>query len=190
MSYISANRFLTFEEMTENATFVYQYLLSYGWTPSAICGVLGNMQTESTINPGIWQNLDAGNLSLGYGLVQWTPATKYLDWCDERSLVYGLMESNLARIFYEVEFNIQWIYSEMTFYEFTQFTGTPYDAAVLFLHKYERPAEPNDQQRGGQAEYWYNLLSGLPPVTPGGGQSYNRRNLPLLRYIRPRRRRY
>jgi hypothetical protein len=70
------------------------------------------------------------------------------------------MDSNLKRILYEVDNNIQWINSNMTFEEFTHSTDTPYNLAMLFLSSYERPAEPNQPNRGTQAEYWYTNLGG------------------------------
>lgn len=77
---ISNNKYLTQGEMESNAKEIYIYLSDKGWTINAISGLLGNMQRESTINPGLWQSLKEGNYSGGYGLVQWTPATKYTNW--------------------------------------------------------------------------------------------------------------
>lgn len=170
----SGNFYLTLPQMTVNAQYILDYLLGQGWTKNAICGMLGNMQTESSINPGIWQSLDSGNMSGGFGLVQWTPATKYTDWADSHSYVWDEMDSNLLRILYEVEENLQWIYSEMTFEEFTHSTDTAYNLAMLFLAKYERPADPDQPLRGTQAEYWFTNLTGGgtvdPPDPPIGGQ--------------------
>jgi hypothetical protein len=159
---VSGNRFLTMDEMKENAIYIRDYLVANGWTLNAIAGVLGNMQTESTINPSIWQSLIEGNLNGGYGLVQWTPATKYFNWCTANSLAPEEIDSNLDRILYEVEENIQWIYSAMTFAQFTQSTDTPYNLAMLFLKKYERPLNPNQPKRGTQANFWYEYLTGIP----------------------------
>ena len=39
------------EKMKVNATYLYGYLIQEGWTVNAICGMLGNMQSESAINP-------------------------------------------------------------------------------------------------------------------------------------------
>ena len=181
---ISANRFLSLEEMKINAAEITSFLRLAGWTDNAIAGTLGNMQTESTINPGIWQNLDAWNTSLGFGLVQWTPATKYLDWASAEGLQYDALTSNLQRILYEVQQNIQWIHPTMTFSEFTQSTLPPYDLAVLFLNHYERPANPDEVQRGTQGNFWYNEITGLP--YPGRGS----RRRSKLRTILHRRRRY
>lgn len=162
---ISANRYLNKEEMTENAQYIMGYLLGVGWTKEAVAGMLGNMESESTINPGIWQNLDAGNTSLGFGLVQWTPASKYIDWCKSEGLQYDEMDSNLERILYEVDNNIQWINSSMTFAEYTASKQSPEECAMLFLSSYERPADPNQPNRATQARYWYDNLDG----SGGGG---------------------
>ena len=150
--------------MTINAQYILNYLTGKGWTKEAVCGMLGNMQTESTINPGIWQNLDSGNTNLGFGLVQWTPASKYLNWCAKNKLPYHQMDSNLKRIEYEVTHKLQWINSSMTFKQFTKSTRSPYELGLLFLSSYERPADPNQPIRGEQAEYWFDTLDG-----EGGG---------------------
>lgn len=159
----SKNAFLTIQEMTVNAQYILDYLLARGWTKNAISGMLGNMQTESTINPGIWQSLDAGNMQGGYGLVQWTPASKYINWANSMTLNYSEMDSQLKRIEYEVAENIQWIDSNMTFLEFTQSTDTAYNLGMKFISAYERPADPDQPIRGTQAEYWFDSLEG------GGG---------------------
>lgn len=39
------------EQMKINATYIYNYLIAKGWSINAICGMLGNMQSESSINP-------------------------------------------------------------------------------------------------------------------------------------------
>jgi hypothetical protein len=157
--YYSANRFLTEEEMKVNARFIFDYLRPLGWTANSICGMLGNMQTESSINPGIWESLDEGNLDGGFGLVQWTPASKYLDWCTSHDLIPYAMESNLQRILFEVANGLQWSDPEMSFTEFTHSTDTAYSLAMKFITAYERPYNPNQPVRGSQAEYWFSTLT-------------------------------
>ena len=71
------------------------YLRAKGWTKNAVCGMLGNMQSESTISPGRWQDGDAGNMNLGVGLTQWTKATKLYDWAAKNNL-YPLDEYSVA----------------------------------------------------------------------------------------------
>jgi murein DD-endopeptidase MepM/ murein hydrolase activator NlpD len=165
---ISRNGFLNMEEMTENANYILSYLLSRGWTKNSIAGMLGNMQTESTINPGIWQNLDSGNMSMGYGLVQWTPASKYIDWANANSLPYQEMDSQLSRIEFEIENGLQWISTSeypLSFQEFKISTQTPEYLGQAFLRNYERPADQTQPNRSTQARYWFDTLTGegTPP---------------------------
>jgi len=164
----SKNGFLTRPQMKVNAQYILNYLTGKGWTKEAVCGMLGNMETESTINPGIWQSLQEGNMSGGYGLVQWTPATKYINWAKANNLNYKNIDSQLKRIEYEVRNNIQWINinSGMTFKQFTQSTESPYQLGLYFLSDYERPAESNQPIRGEQAQAWFDELDG-----EGGGSS-------------------
>lgn len=155
---------LTQSQMEVNATYIYRYLTDKGWTINAICGMLGNMETESSINPGRWQGDIVGNLSDGYGLVQWTPATNYLDWVTGDP---STMDNNLSRIMYELNNNEQWIPTTtypMTFREFSVSTDTPYDLAMAFLANYERPLVPYQPQRGTQATNWYIYLTGVTPT--------------------------
>lgn len=166
LPFISENRYLSLDEMKINASYIFNRLAFEGWTSQSIAGVLGNMQTESTINPGIWENLDSGNMSGGYGLVQWTPATKYIDWANANGYPVSHINSQLNRIVYEVENNIQWIHPNMTFKEFTQSHDTPYNLAMLFLKHYERPKNPDQPNRGTQANFWYEFITGLPVPEP------------------------
>jgi hypothetical protein len=171
------SRPLTDEEMKNNAKCFYGTMnILYGWTLNACCGVLGNMQSESTISPCRWQNdtpYGTPTERQGYGLVQWTPYTKVLDWLAQNGFTidnFGYGEC--ARMNYEVATNTQWIatsaYPE-SFKEFTQSKGNPYDLAIEFLANYERPADPNQPIRGTQAEQWYQYLKDWKPVLPGSG---------------------
>lgn len=167
----SKNAFLTDSEMETNARYVYGVLTSRGWSPTAVCGMLGNMETESTINPGIWQNLDAGNTSLGYGLVQWTPSTKYTSWCDARGLDPSHMDSALARIEWELENGEQYYKTDaypLTFAQFKVSTESASYLAQAFLLNYERPADQTQPARSTQAEKWYTLLKGSEGGSEGG----------------------
>lgn len=180
---VSGNRFLTLAEMKINATYIYEYLTANGWTKNAICGVLGNMQSESTINPAIWQGLVVNNTDGGYGLVQWTPATKYINWCSEKDLSYPDMDSNLKRILYEVQNHTQWYHPTMSFTEFTQSTDTAYNLALLFLAHYERPKNPNQPIRGTRAEYWFNYLDNVnPPPDPEQVHCHNSKTITQAQY--------
>lgn len=170
---ISGNFYLDRAEMTINANYIYRYLTNEGWSKQAIAGLLGNMEKESTINPGIWQNLDEGNRAIGYGTVQWTPAGDYLDWCTANGLDPGNMDTNLKRILYELENGLQYYptasYPE-TFTEFTTSTRSPDYLAQAFMNNYERPADRDQPERSDYALYWYDTVTDgdiSNPTDPG-----------------------
>lgn len=189
--YISKNAFLTREEMTINARYIAGKLLASGWTLESIAAMLGNMETESTINPGIWENLDEGNFEVGFGLVQWTPATKYTSWCVQNILDPYAMDSALARIEYELENGLQWISTDtypLTFRAFKTSTLHPSYLAMAFLYNYERPASLDQLARGTQATAWYELLAGTSPSEPldppSPSQPLKAKKMPLWLLIR------
>lgn len=188
---ISGNRYLSMAEMKINAYEIWEFLYGEGWTINAVAGILGNMQSESSINPGIWQNLDAGNMNMGFGLTQWTPASKYIDWANAKGLEYTDLYSNLARILWEVENDTQWGYSAFgepppfSFREFTQSMLPPSQLAMYFIRFYERPADVNQPWRGTQADFWYEFLSGEEPPDPPDPPTPKRKRMPIYMMLRP-----
>lgn len=81
----SSAQTLNQSEMENNAICFYTTAKSYGWSDVSIAAVLGNMEVESTINPGA-QNLSEKNgdrpNDYGIGLIQWTGSrhTKMFNW--------------------------------------------------------------------------------------------------------------
>jgi hypothetical protein len=135
--YYYGNRYLTLDEMKVNAKYIFDYLIVRGWTKNAICGMFGNLQTESTFNPCIWEGLDDSDVNRGYGLVQWTPSTKYTSWCADNGLMPDDMDSNLKRILYEVDNNVQWgndSYGNPPPYTFKQFTQSTENVVTLAMN--------------------------------------------------------
>lgn len=167
------NRPLTSEEMHQNAKYIWWFLGQRGWTANAVAGMLGNMEVESWLNPFIWEDLDEGDLEGGFGLVQWTPTTKLINWCNKNNLVYYEMDSQLLRIIWEQEnengqFSSADTPYNMTFTEYKNSKLSAYELGVIFLTCYEKPTIPDPQNRGENAEYWYEYISGIPinPITP------------------------
>lgn len=178
--YISGNRYLSKSEMEVNARIIYSYLKQFGMTSNAICAMLGNMETESTINPGIYENLDSSSTTNGFGLVQWTPNTKFKNWVDENdfNVTYDNIYIQCERIVHELGNGIQYYPTDkypMTATEFALSNKSPEYLAQVFLINYERPKDQNQPNRSTQARYWYDLLDGSPvidpddPDIPGGG---------------------
>lgn len=161
----ASSKALNMDQMKLNAEYIYNGLSAKGFTKESICGMLGNIQTESTINPGRWESDRVGGhpKGHGYGLVQWTPYNKYTNWCNGDP---STMDNNLERINYEVENGIQWIKTKkypLTFRQFKTSTDSPDYLANAFLTNYERPRDPIQPRRGRQALFWYDFLNGVSP---------------------------
>ena len=186
-SYIGESVALTSSQMLLNARYIYSYLIDRGWSLNAICGMLGNLQAESSMNPGRWQSNDVGNTSLGYGLVQWTPSTKYTEWAIAQGFTdYSEMDSNLARIIYEVENNLQWISTDtydLTFAEFSTSGLSVGELAKAFLLCYERPEDQSESvqtYRASLGEAWYQELTGTTPSQPSNKAKRKKYNFILF----------
>lgn len=172
MPWISGNYHFTREESENNAPLIWAALQSH-FTLEAVSGMMGNMQSESGLNPGIWENLDVGNLNGGLGLVQWTPASKLIEWAGSDYLDGN---KQCQRIIWELENGVQWYATDeypVSFQEFAQSTESPSLLADMFLKNYERPKDPNQPIRGVQALEWYKFLSGVTPPTPTPKSSFN-----------------
>lgn len=153
MDWISEyQRWLSESESLHNAQMVVNHFKGTDWTRESISAMCGNMRHESSINPDMYEYGYAWEDDRGYGLVQWTPRSKYWDWAVGRGLDPRHGDSQLARIDYEVENNIQWIPRErienLTFQEFrTNARGWSVEQLTeAFTWGYERPNEQAGQE--------------------------------------------
>ena len=142
---------LTESQSLENAQKVVDYLYTEDkdWTKESICALLGNMRHESSINPNMYEYGYSWEADRGFGLVQWTPRSKFWNWGSARGYSEAQLRSGdaqLARIDYEVDNNIQWIPTEsnfngLTFKEFRTNSRnlTVDELTEAFTWGYERP---------------------------------------------------
>lgn len=209
-AFYTGNNYLNQEQMDINAVWVIYFLTGlssviYG-NMKPLCAMLGNMVQESTINPGLWQNFNANNTKTGFSLVQWTPASKYLDWCKKEGLTPQYMDSALLRIDWERENeggeSDQWIpLSQFGKMSFTDFFGNTEsldldELTECFMRCYERPAEQyaNLAKRKQWAEYYWNRFNNLPieppyePELPTPPGLYKPDHFKIWMYLRKRRR--
>ena len=177
----SQNQILTQEQSLINAQAIADIAAAWGWSKNAICALCGNSRIESYVNPNMWQNQYA-HPENGYGLFQWTPATKLISWAQGNGQDYTTGETQMARLKYEIENGIQYYatsgYPE-TFQEFSVSTKSVDYLTRAFVTNYERPADISESiaRRIAFAELCYTTLnfSGgggsvihpLLPVTPG-----------------------
>lgn len=189
--WIYGNRALNESEMQNNALKVIAFFSRQNWTFESICGMLGNMVVESTINPGRWQGgVEYGG---GYGLVQWTPYTNYADWAGSDWENNG--DKQCERIQYELENGLQFYPSENYSETFREFTNSSEDVSYLasvFLYNYERPSDPEatESQRQQWAEYFYNLYNGdYPSYDPSQikGVQWKGSTMNIFKYVVKRR---
>jgi peptidoglycan hydrolase-like protein with peptidoglycan-binding domain/cell wall-associated NlpC family hydrolase len=174
---------LTKAERQANAEYIRRFFASLGWPLPAICGVLGNMQRESGMNPGRWQSGKVKDSS-GYGLVQWTPSTNFRSWAAAQAPPQDeLMDGQLAKIRDEHDTGKQFFSTKEYPLTFRQFAAcaespvekwsAPYYLARVFGRNYERSAailaggaaaEKSLDARGKAAEEWYAYLKGEAPL--------------------------
>ncbi len=173
------------QEALENAFMIGNILLEKGWTINAICGVLGNIEYESGYNPWRWESDDLvlstetekiTSSEHGYGLFQFTPASKYIYSSYAQSYAgYGpffLDKLNTTEVSRDdgtaqVEFvdeHADYIPTEqfpLSYAEYKKSLLAPEALAGTWLYNYERPGNPSGSitTRMESARYWYDTLS-------------------------------
>lgn len=141
-------------------------LIKLGWSKNAIYALLGNLQTESTINPGKWQGKE-GNMNLGFGLCQWSSARDYFLWAEENNLDPYSIDTQIIRLQLEVEGEIyQWQSfrneANISFKDFTQSEMDPKKLAEIYMDCYERPkSNVSREDRRKQADDWYKFFNNI-----------------------------
>ena len=189
--YEAANWPLSYRQ--NNANNVAYYFRQQGWTLNAICAMLGNMEYESHLNPAQWEHgLGVeGNPYHGYGLVQWTPWTKYTNFAEQYGIDWKTnFDFQCTRIQWELENDEQWqpvLWHGMTFAEFAQSTDNVYTLTEAFLRAYENPRNPSASlsTRQQMSAYWYEYFTGHPPQppTPEPGE---RNKFNIMFYLKPK----
>ena len=174
---------LTAEEQEINATYIYNELRNAGFTKNAACGILGNMESECGFNPGAWQVLN--NTSKGFGLVQWTPATRFLDYACDNNIItsataaavnnltnsdpQALMDAEIACMqwccthgdFFAPNSSMQHSGYSMTYSQYKASTLDAGTLAIVFHDHYERSAATAENLQTYRAAYatkWYNFF--------------------------------
>jgi len=157
-------------EYKSNCKAFYAYMTrKLGYTHNAACAILGNIYAESGMNPWRWQGDAAPSKSqatfpgIGYGLVQWTPAQKYVkNTAAKKYQTFGPNYSDedgkgsdwYAQMYFMNKINTQAVggygpqYAINTSYNYqitwTEFKTGNYSLeylAAAWLHNFERPAD-------------------------------------------------
>lgn len=161
---IGVGKFFNQEQMQNNAVEFYNYFNDKGVTLEAICGMLGNIQRESTLNPGIKETESEAK---GWGLIQWTPSTVITDWATEYGYVWYDGVCQCERIWCEGTkqkgASGYWLPTSQYPYTWSEFIALTdvHEAVRAFLYERERAGVEALQERLDNADRWFDYLSGI-----------------------------
>jgi hypothetical protein len=153
---------LSQSQKDENANRIYTFFTKIGWQKESICAMLGNMDVECRMNPRA-RSISADT----YGLTQWHPASKYINWAIAEGLDYELGTSQCKRIKYEEANELQWQdWASVTFEEWARTSQDPIETLTYdFMRYYEVANAATLQERIDWALYYFDnvkLLANIP----------------------------
>jgi YD repeat-containing protein len=142
-------------------------------TDEAVSGLLGNIWQESKMNPGQWECWN--NKEKGYGIVQWTPAIKFLNWSNYTVEKANRMAKKNPKKYMDMQLKYllksmktsEWIPTrmyycpyKMTSKKYTHSKKRPKVLAFVFHASYERSGDGKEiiERRARKAEYFYKKL--------------------------------
>ena len=183
--WIASDVYLTQDKRDENARLIWAYLTGLGWSETAVAGILGNMDVESSMNPALiegrgYHNLPDNNTVLaittatGVGLVQWTGTTttppagqKLASFAIRYNKNWYDGELQCFRLERECDENLQFEPGTVdgVYYDWQTYissTETAEQLAKVWQNRYERGGT-DTQTRQAKAKYYYALCAG-PPI--------------------------
>ena len=168
------NGYFTLDQMKQNAANINNYFKERGWSATARMALLGNMEKESTMNPGLIE-VGGGTTSAGpgRGLVQWTPGQNLLtvldvlygghdDWYDggkQCAVLFAEYQESVGDAHRGIE--PQWYQTSSYPITWRQWATGNYDLKYLtnaFMYNYLRPGDLNQPDRYVKAQYWSSVF--------------------------------
>ena len=186
---IGVGKYFNHAQQENNAIEFYNYFINYGATIESICGILGNITRESTLNPAIKQG---NSTSLGWGLIQWTPATVLINWCKRYGYNWYDGTAQCERIKCEGEgtnnANGYWLPTSDYSYSWSEFIALTdvTEATKAYLYERERAGIEALDLRLQYANEWYGYFTGspVPPIPPTPPLKLKRRKMPIYMMLR------
>lgn len=192
MPFLPNNQFgksLSQSQMQANVDVLYPEMKRRGWSDNAIAAMLGNWESECTINPNRPQyksSFPTGGKG-GFGFAQWTPYSNKILWYCRNVLVPPVegdkTDTNPASD-YVLQLNYHdwecqnglkgegkktWYSNHGYSYTWNDFLHSTDDVAELaeaYYWEYERSAAGSAGSRPANAEKWYTYITGLDPNPP------------------------
>lgn len=166
---------------TNNEQKVFNYLVQNGYSKEQAAGILGNMVAESHVEPTLKQGDSPGtvtkpadviNFGGGWGLVQWTPASKMIT----PSRNAGASDDEIASLAYQLDFLKKQLLgqgpvAEKAAGDSVRAATTVEQAARAFAGGFERfagyenPNAPTYAEREANAQHMLKLWGGGAPTT-------------------------
>lgn len=180
--WIASDQYLNQQHRDENAKLIWAYLTELGWSETAVAGILGNMDVESSMNPALiegrgYHTLPDNNTVLaittqtGVGLVQWTGTTntppagqKLASFAIRYNKNWYDGELQCFRLERECDEDLQFDHGTVdgVSYDWQTFiasTETPEQLAKVWQTLYERGGS-DTRTRQEKARYYYRLCKG------------------------------
>lgn len=180
--WIASDQYLNQQHRDENAKLIWAYLTGLGWSETAVAGILGNMDVESSMNPALiegrgYHTLPDNNTVLaittqtGVGLVQWTGTTntppagqKLASFAIRYNKNWYDGELQCFRLERECDEDLQFDHGTVdgVSYDWQVYissTETPEQLAKVWQTLYERGGS-DTQTRQQKARYYYRLCKG------------------------------
>lgn len=172
-------------EQTQNASEIASYLIgTKDVNVTSAYAILGNLTTESFLNPAQWQYHGGMNPDDSFGLAQWDPSTKLSQYLSSQGITPN--QANMSNGYYQLDYLVsnsgQWSlyyvdpntgyssYYDLTIPvyhsldEFLQDTGTDLEAKVkAWMVCWERPSA-QFQHLDTRIQYAYHWAGETPPV--------------------------
>ena len=183
-------------EMNDNATEIYSVLYhTYNWTLEAVCGALGNMTHESSLNPGQYEYghgtpTNPNGYGYGVGLIQFTSPdpsrypNPWLYWCQLNNVAIDNGYEQLKLIanaddpyYQDMGIGVGGIWGWLKIFnvslpQYASSTDAPSTLAEIFYQNMENHGGTADSSlpiRKDYANHWYQYFTGVIPPDPGPG---------------------
>ncbi|MCR4615522.1 MAG: InlB B-repeat-containing protein [Clostridiales bacterium] len=156
-AYLNGAQGLTKEQIEKNKAEIFEYLVSIGFNTATACGIMANIECESSFNPNAW-----GDNGTSYGICQWH-SSRFEDmkqYCQQQGLDYTTVHGQLRYLKAELEGRL---YNGVSIRKYLKenITNTPEgacEAGRYWCYYYEVPANRDEvsKKRGEKAqnEYW------------------------------------
>jgi hypothetical protein len=165
----------------------FNFFVQNGFTKEQAAGIVGNMISESSVEPGRKEGTNPGTVtnpsdvvefSGGWGIVQWTPAGKMI----KPSRQAGVDDATIASLAYQLDFLRKQLLGqgplpEKAAGDATKAAKTVEDAAIAFgghferFAGYENPNNPRYAERKANARHVFDTFAGSAPAQGPGDSS-------------------